>query len=370
MVDSINQILNQSLQILGVIPQQQAALNNTTIVLILIVLVGLILLLLAGQILKRQPESHIDPAIIRNFNKRVTTWLTICALLFVALFFQNKLITVVLFGLVSFWALREFITMTPTRRGDHRTLFWVLFGFTPLQYVLVGMDQYAIYTIIIPVYASLFIPARIAFTSDHKRFLERTAKIQFGLLICVYSLSHAPALLNLELVTFKSGSVPVLWTGSTASLLFFFIVMVQVSDMLHFMWDRLFGRHVIAASVNATKTWEGLIGAGCCTALFAMLLQSLLTEMTPFTWYGAGFMALLISVMASSGSMTMSAIKRDRRVKDNGTLVIGHAGVLDRIDSLCFAAPIFFHATRLFLDKDNRISLGSAADSIAQLLFG
>lgn len=346
-------------------------MNDTTIVLILIVLVGLIVLLFIGQILKRQPESHIDPAIIRNFNKRVTTWLTICALLFVALFFQNKVITVVLFGMVSFWALREFITMTPTRRGDHRTLFWVLFGFTPLQYVLVAMDWYAIYTIIIPVYASLFIPARIAFTSDHKRFLERTAKIQFGLLICVYSLSHAPALLNLDLVTFNTETgAEVPWAGSTASLLFFFIVMVQVSDMLHFVWDRLFGRHVIAASVNATKTWEGLIGAACCTALFAMLLQSILNEMTPFTWYGAGFMALLISVMASSGSMTMSAIKRDRRVKDNGTLVIGHAGVLDRIDSLCFAAPIFFHATRLFLDKENRISIGSAVEPVASLFFG
>ncbi len=356
-------------------------LDPRTIILVLIVLVTLTIFLFVGQILKRRPESHIDPAIIRNFNKRVTTWLTICALLVVALFFQIKVVTVVLFGFVSFWALREFITMTPTRRGDHRTLFWVLFGFTPLQYVLVGLDLYAIYTIMIPVYASLFIPARIAFTSDHKRFLERTAKIQFGLLICVYSLSHAPALLNLDdLVTFNTsaaqagdqamlpdGAVP--WDGSTAGLLFFFIVMVQVSDMLHFVWDRLFGKYVIAPSVNTTKTWEGLIGAACCTVLVAMLLQSLL-PVTPFTWYGAGFMALLISVMASSGSMTMSAIKRDRRVKDHGTLVMGHAGVLDRIDSLCFAAPIFFHATRLFLDGENRIMFGATKEAVAMFFTG
>lgn len=324
-------------------------LDRWSIALALVVLLSLGVLLLVGQLLKRQPESHIDPAIIRSFNKRVTSWLTIYLMLVVTLSLNSTVITIVLFGLVSFWALREFITMTPTRRGDHRTLFWVLFGFTPLQYVLVGLELYDFYTIVIPVYASLFIPARIAFTSDHKRFLERTAKIHFGLLICVYALSHAAALLTLELETLDTDTgskVP--WSGAPAGLLFFFFVMVQVSDMLHFVWDRLFGRHVIAPTVNATKTWEGLIGAACCASLVGMLIQKVL-GVTPFTWYGAGFMSLLISVMASSGSMTMSAIKRDRGVKEYGTLVVGHAGVLDRIDSVCFAAPIFFHVTRFFL---------------------
>jgi phosphatidate cytidylyltransferase len=126
--------------------------------------------------------------------------------------------------------------------------------------------------------------------------------------------------------------------------------MVQISDTLHFAWDRLFGKHVIAPTVNATRTWEGIIGAAVGTAIAGMLIQ-LLLPVTPFTWYGAGIMAGLISVMASSGSMTMSAIKRDRGVKDYGTLVHGHAGVLDRIDSVCFAAPIFFHVTRFFLQR-------------------
>lgn len=324
-------------------------LDTWTIVLVLVVLATLAILLFIGQILKRQPESHFDPAIIRTFNKRVISWLTICGVLVVALL-MNKIVTVVLFGLASFWALREFITMTPTRRADHRTLFWVFLGFTPLQYVLVGLDLYEFYTVMIPVYASLFIPARIAFTGDHKRFLERTAKIQFGLLICVYSLSHAAALLNLDLLKWDSASGTLIpWTGKPAGLLFFFIVMVQVSDMFHFVWDRLFGRHVIATAINATKTWEGLIGSACCTAVFGIAVQLIFVTVTPFTWYGAGTMALLISVMGSSGSMTMSAIKRDRGVEDYGTLVTGHAGVLDRIDSVCFAAPVFFHVTRIWL---------------------
>ena len=324
-------------------------LDPRTVILILAILVVLVVLFVFGQFLKRQPESNFDPALIRNFNKRVISWLTICAILVVALL-SYKIVAIALFGFISFWALREFITMTPTRRGDHRAIGWVLFLFTPLQYVLVAYDQFTLFTIVIPVYASLFIPARIAFTSDHVRFLERTAKIQFGLLICVYSLSHAAALLNLEgLTTWDPGRLTkVPWDGKTASLLFFFIAVVQISDMLHFVWDRVAGKYVIAPSVNSTKTWEGLIGAALVTAVFGIVVQ-LILDVTPFTWYGAGFMAMLISVMASSGTMTMSAIKRDRGVKDYGTLVTGHAGVLDRIDSICFAAPIFFHVTRFFL---------------------
>ncbi len=142
--------------------------------------------------------------------------------------------------------------------------------------------------------------------------------------------------------------------------------------MLHFVWDRLFGRHLIAPAVNATKTWEGLIGAACCTSLVGMLIEIAL-GVTPFTWYGAGFMALIISAMASSGSMTMSAIKRDRGVKEYGTLVLGHAGVLDRIDSLCFAAPIFFHLTRFFTNAEIRLNtapiVNDTVASVSSMVF-
>ncbi len=335
--------------------------NEHTILLVALTIIFLTVLLAIGQFLKRQPETNFDPAIIRTFNKRVVASLTMCVVLVVALLAPTNVLTVILFGLISFWALREFITMTPTRRGDHRTLFWVFFLFTPLQYVFVGlipdnyltldrMNAFTLFTLVIPVYGMLFIPARIAFTSDHKRFLERSAKIQFGLLICVYALSHAPALLYLDLKSFAGGGLQP-WRGSPAGLLFFLLVMVQVSDMLQFIWDRVAGQRIIAETIHPTKTWEGLIGAACSTMLVGIIVQLLLPEVTPFTWHGAGFMALLISVMASSGGMTMSAIKRDRKVKDYGTLIQGHAGVLDRIDSLCFAAPIFFHVTRVFLER-------------------
>ena len=133
-------------------------------------------------------------------------------------------------------ALREFITLTPTRLGDHRTLFWVFFLFTPLQYVLVGYDKYDLYSILIPVYAFLFIPARVALSGDYKRFLERTAKIQAGLMVSVYCLSHAPALLFLPLPQPSDGG-----GGQNARLLFFFVLVVQLSDVFQYAWGRLAG---------------------------------------------------------------------------------------------------------------------------------
>lgn len=375
-------------------------MNVRTYWLVFVVIVLLIAAWIVGQALKRQPESIVSPALLRKFNRRVQAWWMMCVILAGGLL-PGRTTTVVLFGLVSFWALREFVTMTPTRRGDHRTLFWVFFIFTPLQYLQVGvgrsfvapaagtwasfwadklslrgLDLYGLYSIMIPVYASLYIPARIALSGDSRRFLERSAKIQAGLLICVYSLSYAPALLDLDLLTYKpapasesvapqdptdpaalpteepSSQTPPnkygarrLWReGSKPGLLFFFVLIVQLADIFQYAWGKLLGQRVIAPEINASRTWEGFFGGVLTTAL----VGSLLWWATPFRIWEAACMSLVTAIMASAGAMTMSAIKRDRGVTDTGTLVQGHAGVLDRIDSICFAAPVFFHLTRYF----------------------
>jgi phosphatidate cytidylyltransferase len=302
--------------------------------------------------LQRRYSETVDPAMIRVFNRRIVAWLTIYILLGLTVFL-GPLTTLCFFLGVSFWALREFVTMTPTRRADHRTLFWVFFVFVPLQYILAAYSGdrrwFIAFAVLIPVYGSLFISARIAFAGEAQRFLERTAKIQFGLLICIYALSHAPALLYLDLIYYDAASGEYRpWEQTNSRLLFFLVLIVQLSDLLQFFWDRLYGKNLIAAPINATKSWEGLIGAALCCGAAALILQWL-TRITPFTTYGAAIMGMVISLMAISGTMTMSAIKRDRGVSDYGTLVQGHAGVLDRIDAICFAAPIFYHLTRFFL---------------------
>jgi phosphatidate cytidylyltransferase len=297
-----------------------------------------------GQFLKRHPDTGLNTAAVRTFNERLRAWWLICSALAAAVWIPGNAVTFALFGFVSFWALREFITLTPTRLGDHRALFWIFFLFTPLQYLLVSFNRYELFTVFIPVYAFLFILARVALSGDYKRFLERTAKIQAGLLICVYSLSHAPALLNLELRTRNGSGDWEVWTDSKVLLLFFLILIVQVSEAMQYLWGKLLGRRVIAPAISHNRTWEGFLGgAGSATLLGAALWWA-----TPFEPWVAALMSLVISVMGFAGGMTMSAIKRDRGVKDYGTLVEGHSGVLDRIDSICFAAPVFFHLTRAY----------------------
>ncbi|MGW8257494.1 MAG: phosphatidate cytidylyltransferase [Thermoguttaceae bacterium] len=312
-------------------------------------LVGAVLVLLSAvtgvvQILKHRTESGLDPAIIETFQSRVRAWWILFSVL-IAAFFIGQTATVVLFGLISFWALREFITLTPTRLGDHRTLFFVFFVFTPLQYILVGFERYGLYSVVIPVYGFLFVPAAIALAGDYKRFLERTAKTQCGLLICVYCLSYAPALLTLKLPPLDNGIPDI---GGKVRLLFFFVLMVQVSDALQYLWSQIAGKHLIAPSINPSRTWEGLLGGTAS----ATLIGAMLWWATPFhgaSWWMAGVMSAVIAIMGFAGGLTMSAIKRDRGVKDYGTLVEGHGGLLDRIDSICFAAPVFFHFTRWWL---------------------
>jgi len=296
-----------------------------------------------GELLRRQPESGLNPAAVAAFNSRVRSWWLLCCLLAAAFWFPRPA-TVALFGLIAFWALREFITLTPTRLGDHRALFWVFFLVTPLQFVLVGYNFYDLYSILIPVYAFLFVLARVAVAGDYKRFLQRVATIQAGLLVCVYCLSYAPAVLYLQLKTHEGAA----YSGHNAGVLFFFVVIVQLSDVFHFTWDKLFGRHQIAPLVSGSRTWEGVLGGSATVMLIGMALA----WATPFGPLWAGGMSLLIAVMAFAGGLTMSAIKRDRGVQDYGTLVAGHGGVLDRIDSICFAAPVFYHTTRFFFTLD------------------
>jgi len=315
-------------------------LNTPTMWLLGVVLVVLAVATVVGRFLRKQPEGSVDPGLAIAFHKRVRAWWLMVAILAFS-FLIGYVVTVVLFGFLAFWALREFITMTPTRRSDHHTLFWVFFVITPAQYVLIGLGRhwYPVYSILIPLYGWLFIPARIAFSGDTKRFLERSAKIQAGLLICVYSLSYAPALLDLKLETSSAADGQVVWTGSQAGLLFYFILLVQLADVLQYAWGKLIGRHVIAPNVNSSRTWEGFCGGVAST----MVVGVLLTWVTPFSPWGSACMAMVVAIMGFAGGMTMSAIKRDRGVKYYGTLVEGHAGVLDRIDSICFAAPVFYH---------------------------
>ena len=306
--------------------------------LLLIVLSILIAGSAAGVVLallSRRRESLKKTA--ENFNSRVRSWWIMCGIFMIALA-SGGIGSIVLFMLTSFLALREFIAVVPTRRSDHRTLVWCFWVILPLQYFMVLIGWYGMFVLLIPLYAFLFIPMRNVIAGDCENFLERTSKIQGGLTACVYCVSHAPMLLTLKLNFPQQGNF------INAQLLFFLVTVVEMSDVLQYCWGKSCGKHKILPAVSPNKTVEGFIGG----VLSAALLGVGLSFFTPFNWYQGGLIALAAALAGFAGDVTMSAIKRDCGVKDYGTALAGHGGVLDRIDSLCFAAPVFFHIVRYY----------------------
>ncbi len=272
--------------------------------------------------------------VIENLNARIRSWWVILACLGGAFLF-GKTGVILLFALSSFAALREFYTVATTRSGDHYALEAGFYVFLPAQYYLVYIEWYGLAAILIPVYAFLLLPVFAALRGDTAKFLERISEVQWGLMICVYCLSHVPSLLTLKIPGYE---------GEGLLLVAFLLLVVQMSDVLQYVWGKLCGKHKVAPKLSPSKTWEGLVGG----VLSASLVGALLFFITPFTFLQAAGQAFLICLMGFFGGLVMSAIKRDRGVKDWGTAIEGHGGFLDRLDSVVFAAPVFFHVTRYF----------------------
>lgn len=303
-------------------------------ILLAIVLAALVAGSIAAWIVARTARSDRALKIARNLRSRMLAWWFMAAI-FVVTILMGGVTTVVLFGLTSFLAFREYITLTPTHRGDHRGLFLAFFLVIPLQYVFVAVPWYGMFAIFIPVFAFLLIPARIAAAGETDDYLNRTSKIQWGLMTCVYFISHVPALLMLKIEG---------WAGSPATLLFFFILIAQLNDVFQYVVGTLFGRHKAAPTVSPNKTVEGMVGG----LVIATGVGAALYWATPFTPLHAAGMALGIATMGILGDLVMSAVKRDFGAKDYSELIPGHGGMLDRLDSIAFAAPLFFHLVRYY----------------------
>jgi phosphatidate cytidylyltransferase len=287
-----------------------------------------------GAGLRRHVQDPDARATVDNVNARIRAW-WIMALVFMASVFMGRVGSTLLFALLSFLALREFITLAPTTRADHRALAWCFFVATPLEYALIWAGRYDLFTILIPVYVAMFVAIRTALAGDTGRYLQRAATTQWALTICVYFVAYVPALLMLRIPGY---SLP------NSALIFFLVFVVQASDVLQYVWGKTLGRRRIVPAISPNKTWEGFCGG----VLSATAAGTAIWWITPFAPAQAGLMAFLVAMAGFAGGLVMSAIKRDLGVKDYGSLIPGHGGVLDRIDSLCFAAPVFFHATRYF----------------------
>ncbi|WP_181699488.1 phosphatidate cytidylyltransferase [Chthonobacter albigriseus] len=286
---------------------------------------------LIGWALARRAGDKPSP-VVENLNARIKAWWVMVALIGLS-FLAGKTGVILLFAFASFAALREFLTITDTRRADHYALAAMFFVALPVQYYLLWIEWYGLYAIFIPVYGFLILPIIAALRGDTTRYMERVAEMQWGMMICIFCLSHVPALLTLTIPGYE---------GRGLLLVAFLVIVVQSSDVLQYVWGKLYGRHKVAPNLSPSKTWEGLIGG----VASAVLLGTSLWWITPFSPLQAAGLSLVITLMGFFGGLVMSAIKRDRGVKDWGRMIEGHGGMLDRLDSVIFAAPIFFHLVR------------------------
>lgn len=284
---------------------------------------------LTGWLLRMTLARGQAHALIDNLNSRIQAWWAIAILVGLALLAGRAGVTM-LFALASLAALREFLAAEPANGipGAMRSGSFLLV--LPLQYLLVWHGNPVLYTTFIPLLVLIVPPLLGLLSGSMRQFLSRTRSLQLGLLVCVFSVSHVPALLTLQLGGDASGN---------AYLLVFLLLVAQSSDVLQYLWGKLAGRHPIAPRLSPSKTVEGTVGG----ILSASALGTALWSITPFTIAGAALISLLITLLGFLGGLSMSAVKRSRGIKDWSSLIPGHGGMLDRLDSLLLSAPAFFY---------------------------
>jgi len=293
-------------------------------------LVGLYLILAISSLITAALKKYKPNKDYAELIQRVNSW-WIMVTIFTLAMVLSRSISLIFFGFISFLALKEYLSMIPTRRADRRVLFWAYLAI-PLQYYWVSQQWYGMFIIFIPVYIFLLLPLRMITIGETKNFLQAAGTIHWGLMMLVFSLSHIAYLLVLPATdTFQQSGV---------GLVLFLVFLTQFNDVSQYIWGKIFGKRKIVPKVSPNKTWAGFVGGVLTTTILAIALSGFLT---PLSLEMAIIAGLIISIGGFIGDVTLSAIKRDIGVKDTGRLIPGHGGMLDRIDSLTYTAPLFFH---------------------------
>ncbi len=307
------------------------------VALLFVVLFGLLMLVTIGTISRSLRDRSAGQQLAWDAYLRDLRAVWISTVLFWIAWIAGAVVSTLLFALVSFVALREFVTLTHTVRGDHRTLLLAFFVVLPLQYGIVATRHFDLFTVFIPVYVFLAIPVLSAFGNDPQRFLERTAKIQWGVMVCVYGMSHAPALLLLDLPRYEDRG---------AFLVLYLVLVVATAQIVQELASRRLRRRPVARAISRSFSWRAWANG----ALSAALVGALLYWATPFKPIPALVMGFIAGGSGTLGEFVMKALKRDAGVRSWGgrASVTGAVGLLDRVAPLCFAAPVFFHSVRWY----------------------
>lgn len=261
--------------------------------------------------------------------QRTLSWWWMIGLFFLVLLLP-KPFTLVFIAFLSFMALKEFLSIVPMRLVDRRAIFWAYLAI-PVQYFWLGIDWYGMFIIFVPVYVFLFIPMVMIIIGDTRGFIHSAGVIHWGVMLTVFCVSHLAAIYLMPTANTDAGGI---------GALLFLLVMTQFNDVCQYVVGKTLGSRKIVPKVSPNKTWAGFLGGVGIITLLAAAAGPYLTVLTLWESAAAG---LIISVAGFTGDLVISAVKRDLQIKDTGRLIPGHGGILDRMDSLIFTAPLFFH---------------------------
>ena len=295
----------------------------------LYLMIGVVALLSIGSLVSKflalkNPQTNYD-----ELSLRIKSWWVMIGILFTVLLL-SKGVAISFFSFISFLMLKEFLSIVPTRFEDRRVIFWAYVAI-PIQYFWIYLEWYGMFIIFVPIFMLLILPMQMVFIGETKGFIRSAGTLTWTTMLSVFSIGHVAYLLVLPEKNLAAGNV---------GLVLFILFMTQFNDVCQYIWGKSFGKHKIIPKVSPNKTWEGFLGGiatiTCCSALVAPLL----TPLTALQGLGAG---ALIGFSSFVGDVVVSSVKRDLQIKDSGNLIPGHGGVLDRLDSLTYTAPLFFH---------------------------
>ena len=273
---------------------------------------------------KKNPQKDYT-----ELRQRIQSWWWMVGLLFGVLIIGVST-TIAFIGFLSFLALKEFLSITPTRQIDRRAIFWLYLSI-PFQYYWISIGWYGMFIIFIPVYIFLIVPIRMVMLGQTEGFIKSAGTLHFAAMLTIFCISHLAYLLVLPTTHVEAGSI---------GLVLCLLILTQFNDVAQYIWGKLFGKHKIIPKISPNKTTEGFLGGLITIVSVSYFLGPYLTSLSSISAAIAGG---LISVSGFFGDLVISSVKRDLEIKDTGNLIPGHGGILDRLDSLIFTAPVFFH---------------------------
>ena len=307
--------------------------QNSLITIVLLLFCTHVFVLLLAKI-----KKNVD---FSNLKLRMKSWWLIVFFLGF-IFLGNKAVGLLMVGIICFLALKEYFSFIHFEPEDRKLLFWAYLSI-PIQIYFLYTNWIIMFYLFVPLYMFLIIPLRRILCGNVKNFIKVTALIQWGTILNVYTLGYLGAFLLLPFANTTSAA-----EVNGLQLLLFLLVVNALNDASQYVWGKLFGKKPIVPNVSPHKTWAGFLGGVATTMMISAFLGLVLTPMNTVVSLCAGFM---IGVFGFIGDVVLSAVKRDVGVKDSSNLIPGHGGILDRVDSLTYTAPIFFHFFCYFYQK-------------------